>query len=162
MKATTKMDATTYMKERVDDQINWLDGKSGKNQRFYKRLRLIVIILSVLIPFATGYIGNWDGKIDEALKFSIGIAGVLIAAIEGIQSLFKYQDNWVSYRVTAETLKQEKMLYLTKSGIYANSKMNFQSFVTRIEGILNGENQQWLQNMLENKNSNDEGEEEAV
>ena len=146
------MNEATYMKERVDDQINWLDGKSGKNQKFYKRLRLIVIILSVLIPFATGYIDHWEGNIDEILKFSIGISGVIIAAIEGIQSLFKYQDNWVSYRVTAETLKQEKMLYLTKSGIYANNKTNFQSFVTRIEGILNGENQQWLQNMLDENN----------
>ncbi|MEN0047169.1 MAG: DUF4231 domain-containing protein [Bacteroidota bacterium] len=154
------MNEATYMKERVDDQINWLDGKSGKNQRFYKRLRLIVILLSVLIPFATGYIGNWEGNIDEILKFSIGMAGVIIAAIEGIQSLFKYQDNWVSYRVTAETLKQEKMLYLTKSGIYANNKTNFQAFVSRIEGILNGENQQWLQNMLE-ENNNEVGEENA-
>lgn len=156
------MDEATYMKERVDDQINWLDRKSGTNQRFYKRLRLIVIILSVTIPFATGYIGNWKDSIDDILKLSIGIAGVLIAAIEGIQSLFKYQDNWVSYRVTAETLKQEKMLYLTKSGIYANNNMNFQSFVTRVEGILSGESQQWLQNMLENKdNNNDSGEEAA-
>lgn len=33
------MNLDDYMKERVDDQINWLSRESGKNQSWFKKLR---------------------------------------------------------------------------------------------------------------------------
>ncbi|MEL6720024.1 MAG: DUF4231 domain-containing protein [Bacteroidota bacterium] len=156
------MDEKTYIENRVNDQINWLSGKSGSSQKSFKRLRLTVIILSVSIPFLTGYIDLDILKVGEIdlMKLAVGIAGVIIAAIEGIQALYKHQDKWINYRVTAESLKQEKMLYLTKSGAYASSNIAFQDFVTRVETILGGENKQWSEYMLEN-NKSEGGEEKG-
>ena len=133
------MDEATYLKERVDDQINWLSDKSVFNQKRYKNIRGVIIALSVAIPVLTAYVDE-GGLI---LKISIAIVGALIALFEGFVSLNKYQEIWVQYRATSEGLKQEKMLYLTQSGIYANSETPFQDFVANVESILASENKNW-------------------
>lgn len=135
------MDEQTYIEERVDDQMEWLSNKSQFNQRRYKRIRTIVILLSVLIPFASGYMTGND--FDTQIKIAVGAAGVLIALLEGIEGMNKYQENWVSYRAAAETLKREKNLFLTRSGEYEESETPFQDFVLRVESILNDENSKW-------------------
>ena len=44
-----------YIKERLDNQIDWYDKKSVKSQKWFKRLQLIVIVSSATIPFLSGY-----------------------------------------------------------------------------------------------------------
>ena len=141
------MDKNTYMQQRVDDQIQWLGNRAKWNQQQYRRIRLFVIILSVLIPFATGYVTDsllW-------LKIAIGTAGVLIAIGEGMLALYKYQDNWVQYRVTSEALKREKLLYQTGVGNYRDAEQSFTIFVETIENILQQESKGWQQYAREEK-----------
>lgn len=45
-----------YMEDRVDDQIKWYDSRSQANQRWYKHLRSIEIVLAASIPFMVGNI----------------------------------------------------------------------------------------------------------
>ncbi|MEM0993553.1 MAG: DUF4231 domain-containing protein [Bacteroidota bacterium] len=135
------MDQATYIKERVDGQINWFSNKSSKSKKNYITFRVIVIVLSVSIPFATGYVD--EENIGKYIALAIGAAGVLIAALEGIESLLKYQENWVQYRVAAEALQREKMLFHTKAGNYSSSTAPFRDFVVRVEQILGDENNRW-------------------
>ena len=58
--------------------------------------------------------GKFNSGIENLLiKIIIGIIGVSIALIAGIMNLYKFHENWVSYRTTAEILKHEKYLFLT-------------------------------------------------
>lgn len=139
------MDEQTYLTERVDDQMNWYDRKSSWNQKRYKRLRFIATGLSLLIPFATGFLSDER----EWVKWSIGIAGILIAVIEYVLSMNNYHENWVEYRATAEALKREKILYLTKSGHYKVSDAPFQDFVEICEAIMAGEQENWKNSVKE-------------
>jgi len=134
------IDQKTYLSSRVDDQINWYNKKSTIYQNRYKFLKVLVIILSVSIPFLVGLI---EGK-DDYLKIVVGIGGVLIAMIEGVLSLFRYQDLWLQYRLTSETLQREKIIFLTQSGPYQNKAGAFQIFVKNAEAIMSGENQSWI------------------
>ena len=131
------MDEKQYIKDRVDDQFNFFDKKSESNQRLYRTWRVILIILSVSIPFMT-LLTEWD----QNIKFAVAGAGVLIAAIEGFLGLFKFQEDWVNNRKAAESLKREKFLYLTKAGDYKKEGA-FDLFVSRIENILAQENKSW-------------------
>ncbi|NJL74706.1 MAG: DUF4231 domain-containing protein [Saprospiraceae bacterium] len=142
------MDEQTYFKERLEDQISWLESKSGWNQKRYKRMRTAVIVLSVSLPFATGFISESNYGI--VLKIGVGLAGVVIAILEGLQSLNKYQENWIAYRASAENLKREKMLYLTQVGDYAQTEEAFKRFVMKIEMILNHQDQNWQQYIRKN------------
>lgn len=135
------MDQKTYLSERIDDQINWYNSKSKNYQTKYKVLKTIVIISSVSIPFLVGLITNEDSY----FKIAAGILGIVIAAIEGILALYKYQDLWLQYRITSEMLQREKIIFLTNSGLYLNNKNAFKDFVRRSESIMSSENQSWIE-----------------
>ncbi len=143
------MDQKTYLAERIDNQIDWYEKKSKSNQNKYKTLKTIVIITSVSIPFLAGLIKTES----DITKIAVGIGGVLIAAIEGVLALNKYQDLWLEYRLAAEMLKQEKIIFSTQSGPYENKKNTFKLFVTRAESIMSSENKNWLQNQQKEDDS---------
>lgn len=132
------IDQDTYIKERVDDQLSWYESKSSTNKNMYRRLAILEMSIALCIPFLTSYIDD----LHPTLKYAVGILGVSIGLIAGLNTLMKYQENWVEYRTTAENLKQEKYLFMTKTGEYGKSDA-FQRFVLRIEGILSKENSQW-------------------
>ncbi|MFT7603395.1 MAG: hypothetical protein ACI8VT_000962 [Saprospiraceae bacterium] len=134
------MDQKTYLTDRVDDQINWYTTKSKFNQNRYKLLKTVIILVSVTIPFLAGLIKG-EGDI---LKIAVGVGGILIAGFEGILSLYKYQDLWLQYRLTAEMLEREKILFVTEAGPYENNPVAFKQFVTQAESIMSAENKSWL------------------
>ena len=144
-----------YIKTRLDDQINWLSKRSGFNQMMYKRLILLEIILSVSIPFLTSFIdGEFFGEPSDntTIKILIGFFGLGIALIAGIMNIYKFQENWVNYRATAETLKQEKFMFITKSGKYQDvntTNQVYNDFVANVEKILAGENSKWKEHTSE-------------
>jgi hypothetical protein len=131
------MNADEYLKERVEDQIRWLNDKSGWNQRWFKKLRAVEIILGCAIAFLVGY-----ADAHAAIKVTAGAMGVTVAAIGGLLSLYRFQENSVEYRITAESLKREKFLFLTQAPPF-NSEDRFQVLVTRVENILGADNAKW-------------------
>ena len=104
--------------------------------------KVIVIILSVSIPLLVTLLDQ-----HAYIKYIIAGVGVLIAAVEGILSLYDFQNNWISYRQTLEALKREKFFFATKSSVYKADK-SFQFFVERIETILTVENKNWSESTM--------------
>ena len=140
------MNEQDYVQTRIDDQIDWYEKKSAFNKTRYQTLKLIVIVLSVSIPLMTGLISDdtfW-------LKVSVGISGVIIAMIEGIQSLYKFHENWLLYRNASEFLNREKLFYTTRSGPYA-AEASLQKLVERVESFTSEENKSWTAITQENK-----------
>lgn len=143
------MDEKQYISERVDDQIQWYDNKSVWNQKQYKRLRVAEITFAACIPFLAGYFADdlqW-------IKILTGFFGVMIAVIAGLVSLYSFQEHWIEYRTTSESLKHEKYLYLTKAPPY-NSEQAFSLFVERIESLISTENSKWPQRINSSKKIN--------
>lgn len=131
------MSPEDYLKERVDNQINWYDNKSKSNQRWFKFLRIIEIVSAAIIPFLAGY--------SDSILFGniiIGFLGVGIAICAGISVLNKHQENWLMYRTTCETLRHEKYLFVTGSKPYSGEGA-FEQFVSRVESLISKENSQW-------------------
>jgi hypothetical protein len=134
------MNVEQFIKQRVDDQINWYDRKSQFNQRWYKNLRIAEIVAAAAIPFLAG---NISTEI-PAIQFIVGFLGFLIAVIAGVVGLYQFQERWVEYRTTCESLRHEKYLYLTKSEPY-NVQNPFPLFVQRAESLISVENTRWSQ-----------------
>ena len=116
-----------YLNDRVKDQIDWFNKKSGTCKHWFYRLKVSETILALLIPFLTGYITN-------------ELTG--LKTLAGLLTLFKYQENWVQYRTTAETLTQERFLFIARTGPYKGDD-RFKLFVERIESMLTKENSHW-------------------
>ena len=131
------MDADQYLAERVQDQIDWHSKKSSANQRNFKRLQVVIIIASALLPLLAGFQGD-----SYDLRLVIGGIGVLVAILTGLLSLYRFQDLWVEYRLTAESLTQEKYRFLTGAPPY-DSGDTLGALVERVESILSDQNSQW-------------------
>ena len=147
------MNVDEYLENRLNAQIEWYDRKSGWNQRWYKKLRLLEILAAASIPFLTAYIT--DATPD--MKIVVGGLGVLIAVSSGVMALFKYQEQWLQYRTTAESLQHHKYLYLTKTAPY-NNDSSFNLLVETIEGLISKENSNWVsyaKEQAKNKNKDE-------
>jgi hypothetical protein len=139
------MDEQNYTNERVEDQINWYDKRSGDYQRLFKRLRIGQIIGASIIPFLTGFA---DGNL--YIQIAVGALGVLVAVLSAIDGLLKPQQLWLEYRTTAETLKHQKFLYQTGTAPYHEDNA-FNVFVENFENIISKENSRWAQQMSKQK-----------
>lgn len=154
------MDEQQYLAERLDAQIKWYCDESEYNKKWFYRIRIIEIVLASIMPLLTSYI-----SIAWYMKGIINVCAILIAVLGGVASISKFQERWIEYRTTGEALKQEKFLYLTKSGFY-NANNHFCLLVERVETIFSKENSNWAQ-MVRNKDNSqerrgDNGQEKSV
>jgi len=133
------MDQKQYIEQRLDNQKNWYSKNSQKNQSWYKRLQIMLIVSAASIPFLAGVIS--DQKI---LNIINGALGVLIVVISGIIALNKFDEKWIKYRNTAESLKHEKYLYQTQVDPYDGAEA-FSLLVKRVETLISQENSDWSQ-----------------
>ncbi len=136
---TAEMTPAEYLKQRIDNQINWYSDKSTRNKRGFYFCQTMVICCGALIPILIGYSDNWN-----VLKYVAGVLGVLIVVLEGISNLKKYKENWMSYRLTGESLLREKLLYQNQVGEFQDEPYDFKVFVLKCEQIMSGENANWV------------------
>lgn len=121
--------------------------KKSNNQKWFKRLRLLEIIVAAIIPFLAGI-----GSSIPYYLIIIGGLGVIIAVSAGLSALYKYHENWIEYRTTSETLKHEKYLFQAKCSPYDNNNA-FCKLVQRVEGLISKENTQWSRYVEKTKNA---------
>lgn len=78
----------------------------------------------------------------------MGILGVFVATAAGFSSLLKFQENWIKYRTTAESLKKEKYLFQTRVQPYDGGEP-LPVLVQRVETLVSQENTNWAQYMMQ-------------
>lgn len=143
------MEEKSYFDERLDPQIKWYDDKSAVYKKRFHWLKIGTMILGASIPVLTGFVPIWMG-----LLRVVGIIGALIVVLEGLNSLWKSQEHWTRYRMISESLKHEKFMYLTSTGIYRNVEDRFADLVERTETIISSENVNWANLQSNKKNEN--------
>lgn len=135
---------------RLEDQIDWYDRKSSSCQRIYKRMKFTEIVAAAVIPFLPALPIPHTTWIDGAL-------GVLITILEGLLHLNQYQQNWIAYRSTCESLKHEKYVYLAKASPYAGVADPRALLAERVESLVAQEHAKWASVQQENTKANDSG-----
>jgi hypothetical protein len=122
--------------ERLEDQIGWYDRKSMINLRYFKRIKMVEIAAAAIIPFLSA-LGL------PQIMWVTGGLGVLITVLEGMLHLNQYQQNWIAYRSTCESLKHEKYVYLGKAAPYASAVDPHALLAERIESLVSQEHAKW-------------------
>jgi len=146
-----KYSLSDYLDNRLEDQIRWYDKKSRNNQIWFKILRVTEIIFAALIPFFAGYFND-----AFFIKILLGILGASVAIIASIIAVFNFQEHWIKYRTTCESLKKEKYLFLTQTEPY-NKEDSFEILVKRVETLVSKENSDWSQYIIKQKRSDKNG-----
>ena len=135
------MDEKAYLQDRLDDQIKWYDVKSQHNQRLYKYLRIVEITAAACIPFLAAYVAEMS-----LMKAIVGILGILVTVVAGLVTLYRFQELWIEYRTTAESLKHEKYLFLSRTTPYDTNEP-FPLLVERVEGLISKQHTGWTRHM---------------
>lgn len=131
------MQVEQYITERVDDQISWYDKKSIINQLFYKRIQFMQIVLSSSVVLLVGFQNEQDW-----IRWVIALFSMFVAISTGLNALYKFHENWTSYRTTVESLRHQKYLFLTGVEPY-DKEDSFDVFVGNIEALISKENSNW-------------------
>ncbi len=85
------MQEQEYLKERLNDQIDWYDSKSIKNQKEYKVIRITEVIISALIPILASYATS-----SIVVRLLIALGGATIAILIGIQGIYNFHENLIN------------------------------------------------------------------
>ena len=132
--------ADAAARRRLEDQIEWYDGKSRHNQRWFKRLKIGQIVTAAAIPVAAAA---------SAPSALLGGGGALIVVLEGLQQLQQYQQNWTTYRATCERLRHEQHLHAAAAGPYAGVARPGALLAERVEGLVSQEHAAWVSQQRE-------------
>ena len=133
-----------YVEHRWHSQWTFFDKKASENKARYQRLQVVIGVGSVAVPVLVGIKGDTTEMQNVLYLLTVVISlGVAIAA--ALENVYKFGDNWRSYRQAAEELKQEKSLYDIRAGRYTNIPKPFTRFVERCEEIIAQQNGRWIQ-----------------
>lgn len=130
-----------YLKERYQDQINWYERKATENQRTYRALQWLVIVLAALTPVLIEL--DMPGGFAHVPTLTSAVVAILTAGLK----TFQYQESWLNYRATCETLRKEQHYY--EAGVEGYSDVLDEAttrslFVQRVESLIARENTLWL------------------
>lgn len=98
------------------------------------------LVLAGAIPVFALVDGLWG-------RWITAILGASVVILEGFQQLGQYNNQWVTYRATAEQLKHEKYLILAKSGPYGSLRQDQDSLrllAERVEEQVSTEHAKWV------------------
>lgn len=126
-----------YLKERYNGQIDYYRKKASFNKKAYQGLQTIVVILSVITPTLV-IIG--EGNLRWLAVFSSAIVAIVVSLLK----VFKFQENWINYRTTRETLGKEIHYYNAKLAGYKDAEDPEALFVERVEAVISRENTLWV------------------
>ncbi len=141
--STNQMTEEVYLKDRVDDQLEYYETAANGTKKVFNRMQLLIIVLGVLVPVAINFPVDFfpsglTDALDLGVRLSVTIMSLIVAILTGILNFKKYGDLWLSYRMTEELVKHEKFTYLTRSGKYASDDA-FDKFVQTIESLISHE-----------------------
>ena len=70
------------------------------------------------------------------------LLGFVVTCTTVFLALNKYQERWINFRTTCETLKHFKHLFITGASPYKGVD-NFDKFVNDVESVISKENSDW-------------------
>ena len=124
-----------YLKERYEDQVTWYDKKSISFQKKYKFWQSLIIFTSAVTPVLVAA---------EISKWPVIAISAIVAIGTTVIKTFKYQENWINYRTTCETLKKEIHFYQNSVGEYKTAEDPEALFIDNVESFISRENTLWL------------------
>jgi Protein of unknown function (DUF4231) len=125
-----------YKDWRLQEQIKWYSQKARHNKLRFRTYQIIIIIAGSIIPVV-----NVGGFTDLSTRIISSIIGGIILVAIGITLLEKYHENWILYRITAESLKKEKYYFEVGAGEYSDLGIieKDKLLVKRVESIVSSE-----------------------
>jgi hypothetical protein len=131
--------AFDYITDRLDDQYQYFNSSAMKNQKYYKRLKVLAVICNILTTFTIALIFALPDVVRIYLSISALVFSTLVLASYQWEEFQNYGAKWEKFRLVAEQLKSEKSMYLCGVGKYKeNNEERLELLVETVESIIKG------------------------
>lgn len=127
---------TDYIKNRVKDQINWFDKKSIVNKRLHYTMASVSAFGAILSA----------SSLLTSCAILTALLSLLVAIAIACDNLFRFREKWLIYRLANENLKSLLAKY------YAFGGLDWNSFVTEVEAVLERANGDWQKLIVQKDN----------
>jgi hypothetical protein len=130
-----------YLKDRYETQIGWYDRKAARNQTIYRWMQWSLIVLAAITPILIEL--DLDPLGAGWVQWATLTSAVVAILTAGLKT-FKYQETWINYRTTCETLRKERHFYDAGLSDYRTTDDREALFVDRVESLISRENTMWV------------------
>ena len=151
LKATCARIEKEVIRERLNYLFAWYTRKAEHNKRLYNAYRTASYVLPCVITIANVLVFL---HIETIISIISVVVSVLLAFINHRTDHYRYYENWIRYRNTAEQLKRQALLFLNKCEPYnkETNEENEKELVQQIEVIAAYELIKWENLQAESNN----------
>jgi uncharacterized protein DUF4231 len=131
-------ESTDVLWQELAAHFQWYGRAATRTRLSYQVIKVAVLVLGAAVTVLA------------ATRASSSLTAALAASVvvlEGIQQLFQFQSNWISYRGTTEAIRQQAFLYVAQVGPYADKQMRRQKLAEFMTEITATENAGWASAM---------------
>lgn len=118
-------------------QFRWYDRAATRNRYGYQGLRLAALLVGAAVTVLAA--------VNASPAVTASLAAAVVVA-EGAQQLFQFHANWISYRGTAESLRQHAFHYAARVAPYAGGNRR-DALAAMMSEVAARENTTWTSNM---------------
>jgi len=124
--------------QELEAHFHWYDKHATTNRIGYQVLKVVTLLLGGVVTILAAT--------ESSAVLTASLAATIVAG-EGIQQLFQLHANWISYRGTAEALRQQAFAYAARVDPYQNPDSRRARLVDAVTAITTTENTNWAKNM---------------
>lgn len=116
----------------------WYDKAATRSRLLYQGLKLTALAAGAAVTVLAA--------ISAPAALTAGLAG-LVVVVEGAQQLFQFHPNWISYRSTAEALRQQAFLYSADVSPFDDPTTRRELLAVCLRDLTMRENAAWTSTM---------------
>jgi hypothetical protein len=131
--------------------LEWYDLKATTNKTWHMRLGITIIICGALTSVVQLWVPSTQGV--HWTTWLTAILGAIVIVTKGVDTIWKFDENWTNYRQAAEGLKREQRLYINAAGPYVSCQdedARFNLFINTVEDIIVSEGHFFWKNNTKN------------
>ena len=131
-----------FIKNRYNKMISWYDKKALSNKKYYYFFQSLLIILSTLTPSLILF-DFYTAVYDYYLKVFTVVVAIGVSILASLLRIFKFHDNWTTYRNICEVLRKEINFLNAEIHHYKNCDNKQALFVDKVESLISNEHNLW-------------------
>jgi hypothetical protein len=124
--------------QQLEATFTWYNTAANRTRYGYQITRLAALLLGSTVTVLAAI------SAPAAVTASLAAAGV---AAEGIQQLYQFHANWISYRATSEALRREALSYAAKVEPYNDPATRRLKLAQTVRDLSAKENASWSSTM---------------
>ena len=118
--------------------FQWYGRAATRTRLGYQVLKVAALVIGAAVTVLAAT------RASSALTAALAAS---VVVLEGIQQLFQLQSNWITYRGTVETMRQQAFMYVAQVGPYAETRTRRERLAEFMSEITAVENAGWTSMM---------------